>query len=220
MKLLLILIVLLLGFSASANADDRLPQRTGDFFSTEDPLEGLPATAAIPGKVIDKYFEQCRSIYPERFSPEAFSYYCRCTAAAIQGSLSVDDYRQISQVKNQNIYNKSYVRYLLRVVHPCLDQPLDDMEYYNCVVNRKNNPAILSIPEYCKCVSATVSQHVRKYGDAEIIITLGNNQYSREPLNALWNSAGYKLISQQARSQCIGEHVKHVPQKKTKKGCE
>ncbi len=220
MRLLTALLLILLWLTpgvALAQDTSKLPLRGS---LSVNPFDGLNPKASLPNSAIETVYKECRSVYPERFTPESLSYYCKCTTAALQAELTVGEYAEISNPKNQTLKNETYGKYLSKVVAPCLDQPIEDAEYYSCVLRRTNDPRIASIPDYCKCVSASVSQYFQKYGDAEVIIAVGSTRATKDPLKALWVGSAYKTISRQAREQCISQHYKNIYKPGNKKGCD
>lgn len=221
MKLLAAILLFLLclspGYAPAQQDITKLPLR-GAFSS--NPLDGLDPKATLPNSAMDTIYKECRAVYPERFTPESLTYYCKCTNAALQAEMKAGEYMEISNPKNQHMRNESYVKYISKVIAPCLDQPIADAEYYSCVLNRSNDPRIASIPAYCRCVSSSVTSYFRKYGDAELLIAIAGSRNTKDPLKALWISATYKTISRQARDQCVSEHYKQIHRPGNKKGCD
>jgi hypothetical protein len=220
MRLFVALFLLLLCLTPGLSlAQDAAPLPLRGAFSS-NPFDGLDPKASLPNKQMDLIYKECRSTYPERFTPESLTYYCKCTNAALQAEMKAGEYAEISNPKNRNLQNETYAKYISKVVGPCLDQPIADSEYYSCVLNRSNDPRIASIPAYCKCVSSSVSQYFQKYGDAEAVIALGGTSGTKDPLKALWSSPTYKMISRQARDQCVSLHYKQIYKPGNKKGCD
>ncbi len=221
MRLLTSLFLLLICMTPAISlAQDTSTMPLRGALSAVNPLDGLNPNSTIPNKAMAGIYKECRSVYPERFTPESLTYYCKCTNAALQAEMKVGEYAEILNPKNQNLRNEAYAKYVSKVIAPCLDTPIEDSEYYNCVLRRTNDPRIGSIPDYCKCVSSSVSQYFQKYGDAEVGIALGGSSSTKDPLKALWISPIYKTISRQARDQCISQHYKQIYKPGNKKGCD
>lgn len=178
------------------------------------PDEALPDTALdrIPQELVTKISDRCLSKVPPRFTPDAHQYYCACTAAATQAMIKMSELRELQKIENWKLGNPVFEKYVHEVVAPCIDMPVDDMEYMSCVLNRETDWRIDSIPLYCKCVSRAVKEHVTKYGEGEMMIEWGNpNKRFDSPLSALWHSDTYNYYKQKYSGQCIGGHMKKDP---------
>jgi hypothetical protein len=155
----------------------------------------------IPNEAINKLFKQCKSYYPRRFTPSALDVYCNCSAAATQGVLKAGEYESLQLERNRKASNPVYQKYVTQVVIPCMDIPTLDIEYFACVLRRTNDSRIENIPKYCQCVSGEVSKYVRKYGSVDAL--LRTEHYEKDPIEALWNSEGYKETLRNSMDECV-----------------
>lgn len=178
------------------------------------PSEFLKDTPSniVTNDVADQLYARCKSQLPPRFTPDAHEYYCSCATAATVGTMKMSEIQDLQSSTKWVLGNKNFEKYINNVVHPCMDFPVEDMEYLSCVLNRNNDWRIKRIPEYCKCVSYNTRKHVEHYGNTEILITWGtpNTSYA-SPLDALWNNETYNDYKRKYREECIGNYMESDP---------
>lgn len=225
------LMIALVFFTAHAHAQDASlsPQNFKKFKPVYDPQaakkvasnllpilpgETFPDSAGdqIPLETVNKISDKCLSKVPPRFTPDAHQYYCACTAAATQATMKQSELRDLQKFENWQVGNKTFEKYVHEVVSPCLDMPVDDMEYMSCILNRSNDWRIDNIPMYCKCISRAMREHVAKIGESEMMIEWGDRGKSYDsPLSALWFSDSYNQHKRQSGRQCVGSYMKKDP---------
>ncbi len=157
--------------------------------------------AALSNEQTEKIYQECRKVFPPRFTPGTVEYYCTCSSAATQGVLTSGEYESLQIERNRVTTNPVYEKYVTQVVTPCLDTPTMDIEYYSCVMNRSIDPSIKNVIKYCECISNRLYKHVQKQGDADAMSRL-DNRFNRDPMEALWMSEGYLNATRQAYEQC------------------
>lgn len=163
-------------------------------------------------KLTNKVYDRCLSKMPTRFTPDALQYYCACSAAAIQANLTVKDLKDLQNEKTRKAGNTTFEKYVTQTVSPCIDMPVEDIEYLYCVLYRSNDWRISYIPRYCKCVSNTTREYVKTYGDADIMISWGSNSKDfKDPFEALWDSSSYQSKRDQIREECAAGYMTSSP---------
>ncbi|HNQ92303.1 MAG TPA: hypothetical protein PKI93_05160 [Alphaproteobacteria bacterium] len=166
----------------------------------------------IPNEIGDKLYDRCLSKVPPHFTPDAHYNYCACTSAATVATMKMSELRGIQSQKSWKLGNKAFEKYVGEVVAPCLDMPVEDMEFMSCILYRGNDWRINRIPQYCKCVSVGVREHVKKFGESELMIEWGTpNKNYDSPLEALWNSPEYNRNKNDVRERCIGYYMRYDP---------
>ncbi len=172
----------------------------------ESDIVGAP-DGAIGTEVIAKIYDRCMSRVPNRFTPDAHQYYCTCSAAATQGTITNGDLRALQNKKNRVLGNTSFEKYVHNVVKPCMDEPVEDMEYMYCIMYRDNDWRIkLPIP-YCKCSSQGVRKYFEKSGEIDIMIAWGGGIKYEDPIDAMWNSASFQSARTGQRNSCAGAYM-------------
>lgn len=164
------------------------------------PAQNVPVSAE-DAKI---YLEGCLAKIPRRFTPQAHETYCTCTAAALRGTITAAEYAQIRAPKNQKPGNLAFEKYVTNVIMPCMEYPVQDIVYLECVLNRSNDPRISNIPSFCQCMANQASDYVKKFGNIDAMLLLGNKfDRIKDPAQAMINSGGFANQKQKALSECL-----------------
>ncbi len=158
----------------------------------------------IPSKLINDMYDNCKFKIPERFTPKAREYYCACNAAAVQGNFLMKEFKELQRPSARVPSNKTYEKYITTAVAPCLDMPVEQIEYLECLLDTTIDIRVRHIPPYCKCVAQKARKHAEQHADAEIMTRL--IQYPTgfsDPVNALWDNARYIGAKVQAQNSCM-----------------
>lgn len=164
--------------------------------------------SVIPDKVINDMYESCKYHIPKRFTPDAREYYCACMSAAVKANLNFAEFNNLQQRSARNAANKTFEKYVTKAVKPCIDMPVEQIEYLACIVDNSTDRRVSYIPGYCRCVSQKLKAHAIKLGDAEIMSEIAGSpgDYSNgfiEPVDALWANQTYIRAGSKARDECI-----------------
>lgn len=174
----------------------------------EKDLQGNPR-GAIPDEVIKKIDDRCLAKVPERFTPDAHHTYCACTSAATQGTVRLGELAEMQKKENRVIGNKTFENYVQNVVAPCMEMPVEEIEYLYCVLYKSNDLRISYIPTYCKCVGKKMRDHVKKLASANILLELANTtRMKSDPIQALWKSEDYQRALENSRDSCALSYLK------------
>jgi len=174
----------------------------------ETDIVGAPDDA-IEKNVIEKIYDRCMSRTPNRFTPDAHQYYCTCSAAATQGTMTNADLRNLQKDKNRVLGNKSFEKYVHNVVKPCMDMPVEDMEYMYCIMYRDNDWRIKFPIPFCKCTSRGIRKYFEESGETDMMIAWANNKTSgyKDPIDALWGSELFQAARTKQRKSCVGRYM-------------
>jgi len=166
----------------------------------------------ISNDIANKIYDRCLSKVPPRFTPDAHQYYCGCASTATQATIKMKELRELQSQKNWKLGNKTFEKYIHNVVAQCIDMPVEDMEYMNCILYRGTDWRIDRIPQYCKCVSNGARKYVKDFGEADLMIEWGDTKRTYEsPLDALWYSRGYNNKKREVSENCIGNYMRYDP---------
>lgn len=157
---------------------------------------------------ITKIYDRCLSRAPDKFTPDAHRYYCTCSAAATEETMSVGDLKELQKEKSRELGNKAFEKYVHNVMKPCMDMPVEDTEYMHCIMNRKNDWRIhLPIP-FCKCVSKGVREHFEEFGEEEMMVSWGNKKmFYDDPIEAFWSNTAFQNARAKERKFCTGAYM-------------
>jgi hypothetical protein len=103
--------------------------------------------------------------------------------------------------------NKVFEKYVHNVVKPCMNEPIEDIEYMYCIMYRGNDWRIkLPIP-YCKCSSRGVRKDFEAGGEANMMIAWGGAIKYQDPIDALWGSELFQASRTKNRDVCAGTYM-------------
>ena len=180
-------------------------------------IEGLTIddslNAPISADIGNKIYDRCMSKVPQKFTPNAHNYYCTCSAAATVGNLTRSELKTMQNRKNWVAGNKTFEKYVSDVISPCMDVPVDEIEYLSCALNTRNDARINDIPNYCKCVKAGIGLHFRDHGIEDIILGWKNgaNRGAEDPVTTLWDSYAFQNERSRAREACVWSNMRIDP---------
>lgn len=180
------------------------------FAASKKAAPGLKAESevngAISNKVINDVYESCKYHIPARFTPEAREYYCSCNAANLQGNFRIDEYNELQKAANRKPGNKTFEKYIHTSVAPCLDMPVQQIEYLYCLLDTSDDIRIGNVPGYCQCVSKKMRKHAEKFAEVELMTKLAEDPNTfKDPVDALWNNQTYLSTKFKSRDDCIIE---------------
>ncbi len=183
------------------------PSKLFPILSASD-IVGAPDDA-IPLAAIKAINDRCMSRVPSRFTPSAHENYCTCSAAATQGTITVGELRDLQKETNRVLGNKTFEKYVTNVVKPCMEIPIQQIEYMFCISSTQNDWRIrLPIP-YCKCVSRGVQKNFEKHGLENMMIGWGTGQKmgDQDPIDTLWENNVFLKSRSQIKDKCVGSYM-------------
>ena len=194
----LVICLILITLSGAAFATSSTPAPRLKLENEED--------GPIPSKTINDVYESCLYHIPARFTPEAREYYCACNSASLQGNFRLSEYRELQRQSNRKPGNKTFDKYIKSSVAPCLDRPVEQIEYLACLLDMSNDVRVGYIPGFCGCVSKKMRKHAEALGEAEIMAKLAQDPSAfKDPVDALWNNPKYLSTKYSSRDDCMLE---------------
>lgn len=182
------------------------PSRLFPILSATD-IIGAPDDP-IPRDAIKKISDRCRSRVPARFPPQALDDYCACSAAATLGTVTVGELRELQKETNRKLGNATFEKYVKNVMKPCMELPIEDIEYMFCVTSRENDWRIKYPMPYCRCVSRGVAKHFVTFGEEEMMVGWGRAKNSEaDPTDTLWENATFLKARSMQKDQCVGSYM-------------
>lgn len=200
MKFGLLIFCLMCLYPAISIAADTITQKSAANL-TAPPATNTPITNAQ----LQKYFDDCVYKIPPRFTPDAREYYCGCTMTNIKAQkFTQSDLDTLKNKKNWIAANPTFERFASKVMAPCLDQPVKQIEYLSCLLSSETDYNMHSPPQFCSCYSTKMKKHASKFAAPEMLLQLGSkNNFYRDPLDALWANRDYVRATLTAREDCI-----------------
>lgn len=163
----------------------------------------------IQTDAIKKIYDRCKSVVPTRFPPIAHDNYCTCAAASTQGTMTVGDLRQLQKDENRKLGNKTFEKYIKNVMKPCMENPIEDIEYAYCISSQDNDWRIKYPVPYCKCVSRAVRKNFEQSGLEQMMIGWGvpTRGDDNDPANTLWYEDSFIKSRNAAKDKCVGSYM-------------
>lgn len=183
------------------------PSRLFPILSSTD-IVGAPDDP-IQLDAIKKINNRCRSRVPARFPPQALDDYCTCAAASTLGTVTVGELRELQKETSRKLGNPTFEKYVKNVMKPCMEIPIEDIEYTFCITSRKNDWRIKYPVPFCKCVGRGIRNHFQKFGLEEMIISWGHakNKGDGDPTDTLWDNDTFLKARSMEKDQCVGSYM-------------
>ena len=193
--------------SFDINAIKYEPSRLFPILSSTD-IVGAPDDA-IQLDAIKKISDRCRSRVPARFTPQALTDYCACSAATTLGTVTVGELRELQKETTRKLGNATFEKYVKNVVKPCMETPIEDIEYMFCITARTNDWRIKYPVPYCKCVSRGIAAHFKDFGLEEMMVSWGGQDKdgSEDPTDTLWDNNTFLKSRGMQKDQCVGSYM-------------
>ena len=165
--------------------------------------------AAVSAKTAAVYLDRCLARIPRRFTPSAHEDYCVCSAAMMRQNFTNNDLEELNAPGAKKPGNPAFEKFVSDVMMPCMEGPIVDIAYVECIEDRSNSPLIYHIPKYCQCVGSSLTNFVKKAGASTAL--LGMSQYPnefREPIDALLRSSTLIKYKNKAYDSCKTQYMR------------
>lgn len=183
------------------------PSKLFPILSSTD-IKGLP-NGAIETDAILKIHDRCQTKLPDRFPPVALNSYCTCAAAATQGNITVGELRELQNSKTRVLGNKTFEKYVEKVMKPCMEMPIRDIENYLCLSSHKIDWRIKLPVPYCQCSSSKIADHFKKYGLTEMMISWGTKEKigDETPIDTIWFNNDFLSARRNSKEECVSRYM-------------
>ena len=183
------------------------PSRLFPILQSTD-IVGAPDDS-IPTETITKIYDRCKSAVPPRFPPSAHEAYCACAAASTQGTVTIGELRQLQKEENRKLGNATFEKYVKNVMKPCMEVPIEDVEYTFCISSRDNDWRIKYPIPFCKCVSRGITKHFADFGVEEMMVGWGKptKMGDQDPTETLWDEDSFLSARNAQKKQCVGRYM-------------
>lgn len=171
-------------------------------------IVGTP-DSPIPRETIQKITDRCKSRIPPRFSPDALNSYCACASASTLGTLTVGELRDLQKETNRKLGNPVFEKYVENVMKPCMEIPIEDIEYLFCISSRKNDWRIKYPIPFCRCVSTGIRDHFKETGLEDMMIAWGKvkKENGSDPTESIWDNDTFLRARGIKKEECVGSYM-------------
>lgn len=175
----------------------------------------LDSGELVSKEYAQQYYEECSAKLPRRFTPEAHEEYCTCTAAAMQALITTSDVYYMNNEPRTDKGKMALVKMTEQVYIPCMEFPVQEIVYLECLLNRQKDRRIQNIPQFCTCVGAKVANYTLDSGALEALnIYLYYKEHFESPVDALLHSPGFISKKKFAGRACLKEMYKDMKEQK------
>ena len=129
---------------------------------------------------------------------------CACNAAMMQKSFTMEDMNLMLEdsYESRTALNKM----LLNVYAPCINFPLHDLLFKNCLQDRKviRLGKVLPVEDFCGCVAENTSEWMSKEGRNIMVDVIRENPNVYDPIEPIMNHEKFTAEAMRNRTVCAG----------------
>ena len=175
----------------------------------ENELSIVDDDAPVSAKTAAAYLDRCLARVPRRFTPSAHEEYCVCTGALMRQNITNADLEALNANGAKKPGNPAFEKFVNDVMMPCMEGPIVDIAYVECIEDRSNSPLIYHIPKYCQCVGTSLVPFVKQAGVSTAMVNMARHPDEfREPIDALLRSTPFIQQKNQAYTACKRRYMK------------
>lgn len=156
---------------------------------------------AVTKELADTYYQNCMGKPNPILSDKTKDMLCTCTAARMMKSLTVEEMRTMTQ--NDEAGRLALNKMLIEVYTPCMEFPIRDLVYDNCVKNKSNVPNFKNFEGLCGCMASETAEYVAEEGPQTIRNALKDNPFITDPMGPLMSSPEFQKASQDFTMSCM-----------------
>lgn len=178
----------------------------------QQPKDPVPASEIVTPRTAKIYMDKCLSKIPRKFTPDAHEDYCLCSAAKLRTDFTNSDMEALSTPASRKPGNPAFEKFIEKIVSPCMEKPIIDISYMQCIMDRSMSPLIYSIPAYCQCVGEHMVPFIQAQATSTIMVNMASypNDF-KEPLDALLRSQNIINARKNAYKECKGAYFRQKP---------
>lgn len=163
------------------------------------PSQATPVTSDMA----NAFYKSCLGKQDQRMSPDTQKSMCACNAAMIMKNMSVEEIQTMKEntQEGRNMLNKM----LLDVYAPCMNYPVHDLVFGECLRNESLNKAGIALPrqQICGCMATKMSLWFTKEGGALMRKILEEQPNVYDPIGPIMDSQEFKSQSYSTMMSCL-----------------
>ena len=164
-------------------------------------LSQANAQTPVSKEIANNYFENCKSQSDPRFSPASQEMFCACTAAQMVENFTIEDMQ--ASGRQDEIGRAATNKLIVNVYAPCIQYPAREYHYNTCVQNPKTKILGSNVEQICSCTSGQVAGYLAQNAQSLFKEILANNPTIADPMQALYDDAGFQKTVQGHLMSCI-----------------
>lgn len=159
---------------------------------------------AVGKDMADAYYKNCVSRPNPILSDKTKDMLCTCTAARMMESLTVEEMRTMAQEDQAG--RLALNKMLVQVYTPCMEFPIRDLVYDNCIKNKPNLPQVNNLEGLCGCMASETAEYIAKEGPQTIQNALKTDPFITDPMGPLMSSPEFQKASQDFTMSCMMDY--------------
>ncbi len=161
-----------------------------------------PAHATpIDRETANAYFLNCKATPDPRFSEEAQTQFCGCTATEMMKSFTREDMERIANPNNPAA-RTAVNKLMINIYAPCIQFPAQEYHYQTCVNDPKSK--ILGTPEIiCACAANHVAVYLQNNSKDLLRTILRKDPTIQDPMQAIYDDSGFQKYAQSKLMGCL-----------------
>lgn len=159
------------------------------------------AQTPVSKEIANNYFENCKSQSDPRFSAASQEMFCACTAAQMVQNFTIEDMQ--ASGRQDEIGRAATNKLIVNVYAPCIQYPAREYHYNTCIQNPKTKILGGNVEGICGCTSGKVAGYLAQNAQSLFQEILANNPTIADPMQALYDDAGFQKTVQGQLMSCI-----------------
>ena len=159
---------------------------------------------AVSKDMADNYYQNCMSKPNPILSDKTKDMLCTCTAARMMKGLTVEEMRTMTQ--NDEAGRLALNKMLVEVYTPCMEFPIRDLVYDNCIKNQSQMASVKNLEGLCGCMASETAEYVAKEGPQTIRNALKTDPFIADPMGPLMSSPEFQKASQEFTMGCLMDY--------------
>ena len=165
----------------------------------------IPALAETPvsQNVANTYYQTCMSRDDTRLSDETQDAMCSCTSARLMVAMNIEDIGAMKAEPGPG--RTAYNKMMMDVYGPCLEYPIKEQLYNECMSDRKiKNFALRDQNALCRCTSEKTALPLSTEGTEMMRTMLQRRPNLVDPMDSVLNDQGFREQAYNNLYSCLG----------------
>lgn len=164
------------------------------------------AQTPVSNETANAYYANCAAMRDERMSEQTQQAFCACTSARIIEAMTMEELTVMYEQSQdgRNMLNKM----LTEIYAPCMNFPVQDLVYDNCMKDDKLNSLNLKDPrmyELCGCMSMLSGEWFADKGGSLMASILEKDPNVTDPLGPIMDSKEFQSKSYEFMTRCMAK---------------
>ena len=162
------------------------------------------AQTPVSAQTANQYYYNCKANQDPRMSAASQDAMCACNAAMMQRNFTMEDMQLMLEDSYES--RQALNAMLLNVYAPCINFPLHDLLFDNCMSDRKvqRMRSTLPVEKFCGCVAENTSEWMANEGRNIMVDVIEQNPNIYDPIEPIMNHKDFLAEAMRNRTVCAG----------------